>query len=196
MKNKSKYNDLAAIIVYGILFANIIYLICFEFTIIGYHINYSIFIFWLPILIGFIIIPKYLFKITLKDIFEETKTYSNFFKKIFFLLALVLINIVTSYITFGFTANVTWNISNKIISEQNKLETYQIKIKNFQRTTGKGGGNYINFDFKNKSEHLKIRYNSIEPYLNVNSDECILKLDVKKGVWNHYVLQNWEIIKK
>ncbi|WP_310559240.1 hypothetical protein [Flavobacterium sp.] len=98
--------------------------------------------------------------------------------------------------TFGFSANLIWNYFNKVETNKNQIEVFNLKINAFRRTTGKGGSNCIIFPFKGNQEVIKISYDNIKPYLNQNSNDYILVLDVRKGIWDYYKLENWDIINK
>ena len=49
------------------------------------------------------------------------------------------------------------------------------------------------YDFLNNEESISVKYSEIKPFLNKNIDNLKIEIKVKKGIWNHYILESWHI---
>lgn len=194
-KLKKKKEELEYRIFLGFVFFNIIYFLFFEKKLFGTDVKYYIFIFGIPIILGFIFSSKHnIFGVSWKEMFFEIKKRNNFFIGIYNLVLFFLGNIVFSYLTFGFLANVSWNSINVYQSNKNRIEKYYLPVEGFHRKKGKGI-DMIFFRFKNHHESIKVKYQTMEPYLDKQSNDYKIVLEVRKGIWNHYVLENWDLEK-
>lgn len=160
----------------------------------GSDTRYYLFVFWTPVVVGSILMVRYnILSIDWKDILLTIKKDKNIFYKIIYVPFLFLMHFMLSIMIFWIPSNIIWDSINKIESNKNLIETYTIKVDNFHRSTGKGGSNQIQFIFKGENERIKVSYQDIKPYLNQNPNDFQVIIDVKKGIWNYYVLQSWDI---
>ena len=44
-----------------------------------------------------------------------------------------------------------------------------------------------------KNESIKTSFKDIEPFLEKNPDNFQIIIEVKKGIWNYYILESWKI---
>ncbi|SHJ13814.1 hypothetical protein [Flavobacterium terrae] len=179
----------------GFIFFNLIYFLFFEIKLIGTDIRYHIFILGIPIILGFIFSTKYnIFGVSWKEMFLEIKKRNNFFRSIYNLVLFFLGNIVFSCLTFGFLATIFWDSINVYQSSKNRIETYYLPVEEFHLKKGKGS-NKIYFRFKNNLESIKVDYQTIKPYLDQQPKDYKIVLVVREGIWNHYALESWDLIK-
>ena len=96
-----------------------------------------------------------------------------------------------SYVFFGNSANIIWDVINKFESEKNKTEKYFLPITKIY--TSYKYKDKIRFVFLNNEESISVKYSEIKPFLNKNIDNLKIEIKVKKGIWNHYILESWHI---
>jgi hypothetical protein len=94
---------------------------------------------------------------------------------------------------FWIPSNIIFDSINKIESNKNVIETYILKVHDFHHSTGRSGSNLIRFIFKGKKERIRVSYEDIKPYLDKNPDDFQVSIEVKKGIWNYYILETWDI---
>jgi hypothetical protein len=100
--------------------------------------------------------------------------------------------ILFSYLIFGQIAKISWDILNKSAAKENSEEVIICKISKFWTSKS---SNQIEFQFENKLERFNVSYSTIKPYLKTNPKDYYLKIEANKGIWNYYLVNNWEIIK-
>ena len=111
---------------------------------IGSDSRYDLFVFWLPVVVGLILIVRFnVLSIDWNGIIPTIKKEKNIFYKIIYLPFLFLLHFMLSVIIFWIPSNIIWDSLNKIESNKNQIETYELKVDDFQRSTGKGGSNRI-----------------------------------------------------
>ena len=160
----------------------------------GSDCKYDLYVFWIPTLLGFFIALKFnLFQIDWKCCISDLKKEKNFFYKFFTIPFLILAHFVFALIMFWMPSNIIWDAINKIESNNNQIETYVLKVNEFHRSSGKGSANRIRFVFNEKNESIKTSFKDIEPFLEKNPDNFQIIIEVKKGIWNYYILESWKI---
>lgn len=188
-REEFQYKYLMATIAIGV-----IYHYFFESYSIGSDSRYDVFVFWLPVTIGLLLIVRFnVLSIDWKDILPTIKKEKNIFYKIIHIPFLILMHFMLSVIIFWLPANIIWDTLNKIESNKNPVETYIIKADEFHRSTGRRSSNKIYFTFKGKTESIRTTYEDIKSFLDKNPNNFRVIIDVKKGIWNYYVLQSWDI---
>lgn len=179
----------------GFLIANVIHYMFFEPGIVGSDPRYAIYVFWIPVILGLIISSRYyIFWDVWKDIFKPIKGES-YFKWFYSSIFILLCNCMFSYIIFGFTANVIWTYVNKNEANNHQLETFYLPVNEFSSTTGKGSSNKIYFNFKGNSESINTSYKTLKPYLDLSPDDYQIKLRLRKGIWNYYIVEGFNLSK-
>ena len=188
-REEFQYKYLMATIAIGV-----IYHFFFESYSIGSDTRYDVFVFWLPVIIGLILIVSFnVLSIDWNDILPTIKKERNIFYKIIYFPFLVLMHFMLSIIIFWIPADIIWDNFNRMESNKNQTETYITKADKFQRSTGRSGSNKIYFSFKGKSESIRTSFKDIKPFLEKNPNDYEVIVDLKKGIWNYYVLQSWDI---
>ncbi len=184
-----RYRYLIASMVIGLL-----YYMFIESQYIGGDKRYDFFIFWIPVLIGLILIIKFNFlSVQWNEIFPTLRNEKNVFLKIIYIPILFLKHFIISVIFFWIPSNIVWDCVNKIESYKSPIETYVLTVYDFHSSSGRTGSNKIRFKFKDETESIKTSYKDIEHYLKKNPEDFQVIIEVKKGIWNHYILESWEI---
>ena len=184
-----RYRYLIAAMVIGLF-----YYMFIESKCIGGDIRYDFFIFWIPVLSGLILIIKFNFlSVQWNEIFSLLRKEKNFFLKIIYLPILFLKHFIVSVIFFWIPSNIVWDCVNKIESKKSLIETYVLTVYDFHSSSGRTGSNKIRFKFKDEIESIKTSFKDIEPFLEKNPDNFKVIIEVKKGIWNYYILESWEI---
>ncbi len=177
-------------IFFGIIIITVIYYIFFESLSLGGDYRYELYVFWLPTILGFFVAFKYSFiaeywSSLLLDVIKEKRLLF----KIFYPLFLVIITFIYSVMMFWMPSNMIWDIFNKIEAQNNKIEIFQYPIEKFNV----GKRESIGFYFNKSWETIPVHYEIVKPYLDKNPHNYKIKLEVRKGLWNYYILESWEI---
>lgn len=177
-------------IFFGIIITAVIYYIFFESLSFGGDYRYDLFVFWLPTILGCFVTIKYSFvaeywSSLLVDIIKE----KLFLLKIFYPLFLVIMTFMYSVVMFWMPSNIIWDIFNKIEAQSNRIEIFQYPIEKFNR----GKRESIGFYFNESWETIPVYYEVVKPYLGKNPHNYNIKIEVRKGLLNHYFLESWEI---
>jgi hypothetical protein len=176
------------------LVIGVIHYYFFESHYLGSDTRYDLFVFWIPVIVGFTLIVWYnILSIDWNDILPTIKKEKNIFYKIIYVPFLFLMHFMLSIMIFWIPSNIIWDSINKIQSNKNDIEMYTLKVDNFHHSTGKSGSNQIRFIFNGEYESIKVSYQDIKPYLDQNPNDFQVIIEVKKGIWNYYVLQTWDI---
>lgn len=171
----------------------VIHYIFIAYHYLGSDYRYDLFVFWIPTLIGIIITIKFdLLQFDWKDFIPDLKKEKNFFRKVFTIPFLILVHFMFSVIMFWMPSNVIWDIVNKIEAHNNRVEVFTLKVEKFYKASK--GSDKIYFKFKNESESVSVKYQDIKPYLDKNPSNYSIKLEVRKGIWNYYIIDSYDIL--
>jgi hypothetical protein len=188
-REEIQYKFLIAILVIGV-----IHYYLFESEYIGDDNRYDLFVFWIPVVVGLFLIVKFnILSIDWNDILPTIRKEKNIFHKIIYLPFLFLMHFMLAVMYFWIPSNIIFDSINKIESNKNVIETYTLKVHDFQHSSGRSGSNLIRFIFKGKKERIRVSYEDIKPYLDKNPDDFQVSIEVKKGIWNYYITETWDI---
>ncbi|WP_298392416.1 hypothetical protein [Flavobacterium sp.] len=188
-REEIQYQFLIAVLVIGL-----IHYFFIESKYIGGDYRYDLFVFWIPVIVGFLLIVKFnILSIDWKDILTNIRKEKNIFHKIIYLPLLFLVHFMLAVMYFWIPANIIFDGINKIESNKNVIETYTLKVHEFHHSSGRSGSTLVRFIFKGEKEHIKVSYEDIKPYLDKNPNDFQISIEVKKGIWNYYILENWDI---
>ena len=177
-------------IFFGIIIITVIYYIFFESLSLGGDYRYDLYIFWLPTILGFFIAIKYSFISEYwSSFFLDVIKEKSFLMKIFYPIFLVIMTFMYSVMMFWMPSNIIWDIFNKIEAQNNRIEIFQYPIEKFNG----GKRESIGFYFNENWETIPVHYEVVNPYLDKNPHNYKIKIEVRKGLWNNYILESWEI---
>lgn len=156
---------------------------------IGHDIRYSIYIFWLPTIIGIVTLAIYRRKFLITK-FSTNKGVVLWTFMIFFYL---LQGFIFSYLSFGQIAKISWDILNERAIQQNQIVTLRCDVTRFWT---KRRPYSIDFKFNGKRESIIADYQTLKEYINENPKDYEIEIELNKGIWNYYKLNSWTLSKK
>lgn len=184
---KKHYRILIGLAIFG---AGYYYLI--EPETIGHDSRYNMYIFWLPTMIGVLVLAMH------RRRFLTTQFSIN--KGAVLWTAMILLYLaegfMVSYLSFGQVAKISWDILNERVCRENKTETLTFDVTEFSRGSYRRGSPSINFRYNGKLERINVPYSTIKVYKNEDPKDYELMLEVNKGIWNFYKLKSWELTRK
>ncbi|RYE53466.1 MAG: hypothetical protein EOP48_14335 [Sphingobacteriales bacterium] len=155
---------------------------------IGNDIRYNIFIFWLPTLIGTLTIGIYRRKFLLSK-FSTNKGFTLWtFMTVFYLLQ----GFISSYLSFGQVAKISWDIVSWQNANENQTESLVCKVARFRSERQYA----IEFEFDGKHERIYVDYQTLKPYVDESPKEYEITIEAQKGLWNYYFVNNWTLRKE
>ncbi|WP_435263305.1 hypothetical protein [Tenacibaculum sp. nBUS_03] len=168
----------------------------FDEKLIGGDIRYDIFILWGPIILGIATLGIYQRK-NLIYVFRVNDTLIN--KLMYFGFVLVIATMF-SFLSFHTIADFAFQIINK-----NEIEKTEFKIVDFEidsyneekggRTQILTGGNKIWYEYEGVKESFKVNKEIID-LLKDDSKNYLIEVELKKGIWNHFIVIGWKIKKR
>lgn len=173
-------------IIIGLMISYATYYFFFEPNLIGHDSRYTIYIFLLPTLLGLLTLAVY----RRKFLIIKFSTNKGFTLRTFMTVFYLIQGLLFSYLSFGQVAKISWDILNNRTSKQNIEEVFDCKITRFW--TGRRSNN-IDFLFNNRHNKFDVQYKTIKDYLNTNPDDYYLKITARKGLWNYYLVEHWDI---
>lgn len=180
----------------GFAIANVVYWIFFEPLIFGQDIRYNVCVFWIPMIVGIITCSVVnVFDYRWKELFADLKKNKNIFGILFYPIFFLLMHMVFSFMIFGFASRVIWDTVNVVASKNNTIEVFHLPIEQFSKG-GRRSNPKIYFRFKNSLEGIPVENETIKPYLGTNPNDYTIILEARKGIWNHYVYESWDLRKK
>jgi len=157
-------------------------------SMIGGDERYSIYIFWTPVILGIFILGLYRKSFLINKITINEGAISKLISLGFILLQ----GILFSYLSFGFLAHGIWNQLNVKESETHLPEYIECDIERFWFANN-GETSEIRIFFKGELESINVSFKSIREYKGQDPNNYKLVLKVKKGLWDNYIIKNWEI---
>jgi len=194
-QNKTRQKKKVAILYRSFMTAIAVFVLHYMFIeshYLGSDYRYDLYVFWIPTLIGFFVALKFnLFQIDWKDCITDLKKEKNFFIKIITIPLLILAHFIFAVIMFWMPSNIIWDGLNKMESKNKRIEVFSVPVKQFSLSSK--GSDRIYFYINNDLESIPVSYKDIKPYLDKNPSNYKVKIEVRKGLWNHYVLESWDI---
>lgn len=194
--NKTRQKKRAKIegkIFFNIIVIGLVYYIFFESKSIGGDYRYDLFVFWMPTLIGFFLSIKYFsFSEYWSSLIPDIKKEKRFILKIFYPIFLTVITFTYCVILYWMPCNVIWDCINKYVANKNRTEVFIVPVTQFKEVSK--SPDRIDFYMNNKFESIPVASEVIKPYLGKNPKNYKIKIKVKKGIWNYYVLEDFDIL--
>ncbi|MGZ5283811.1 MAG: hypothetical protein ACXWEY_16165 [Bacteroidia bacterium] len=170
----------------------IAYYICFEPETIGDDYRYNLYIFWLPTIAGILALGFYKHEL-LNEAIKERKIISKFIAVLF----LFLMSAFWSYLSIGQLSKIIFHTINKEVAKTENTETHRLDINQIAKSRGRGTTKYkIRIKFQDKTEEVNISYEKFKQYENENPKDYLIKVKLQKGIWNYYLLNDWDIVRK
>ena len=181
---KKHYRILIGLMIFGIGYYYFI-----EPRTIGHDIRYSVYIFWLPTIIGIVTLTIY----RRQFLINKFSTNKGFVLWTFMILFYLLQGFIFSYLSIGQVAKIGWDILNEKASHQNQIETLRCDVTKFWT---KRRPYSIHFTFRDRHESIIVDYSTLKEYVNENPKDFEIVIEAKEGIWNYYKLDNWTLHKK
>lgn len=189
LKNEKRLEKKHGRIFIGLCVFACLYYLFIEPFYIGHDIRYTIFVFWLPVTLGVVALAIYRWPFLLLRLQEER----NYLMRLLLVLFWLVQGLITPYLSAGQVSKITWDILNETAVQKSVTTMMRCDIKKI--STAKNGA-HIYFIFNGKQENLKVSYSDVAAYLHENPKNYRLFVKVKAGYWNHYKVDEWEIIQK
>ncbi|MCD8450437.1 hypothetical protein LNI98_12130 [Tenacibaculum dicentrarchi] len=170
--------------------------ILFNEKLIGSDIRYNIFILWIPIILGLIILAIYQRKYLIY-VLRDNDTLIN---KLMYFGFVLLIGTMFSFLSFHTIADFTFQIINKNEIEKTESKLINLEIDSFyEKKGGKTqlltGGNKIWYEYEGNLENFKVNKGIIQ-LLKKDLKNYLIEIELKKGIWNHFIIIDWKIKKR
>lgn len=156
---------------------------------IGYDSRYYLYVFLLPILFGMLILGFYRKEFLIRMYLG----YKKFYEKVFVVGFYLFQGIIISGLSFGQASYIIWNYLNKNEAEKQPTETLVCPVTEFHNGRGRAS---IDFEFQNRPENFKVTTSIVLKYKEDNPGDYVVVIEAKKGVWNYYYVENWNLKKK
>ena len=187
-KNEKKIDKRNYIILIGLVLVYVIYRSYFKLDTIGHDYRYFLIVLLLPTTSG-IIILGYLKREFLIDKLNESK---GVFQKGLLILLFLVQGFIFSYFSVGFVADAIWNHLNKKTADTSSAEIISCELTGIYSGTSKSSPK-VYFEFHGKPEHLTIDHKTYGQYFTSKLKDLEIQLKIRKGIWNFYIIDNWEI---
>jgi len=158
-------------------------------TVLGHDIMYTIFVVIIPIIIG---VPILIY-LGGKEI-GPSGHVKTIWQKAGYVIALLMMTSVISFVMLGLFADAAFTYINYTTAKKSPAEVLTVPAE-FHKGTGNRSGNHIFFTFLNEDESIKVSTETINKYINEKAVKHRIRLTLRKGIWNHYLVEDWDIVK-
>ena len=176
-------------ILVGLMIFGTVYYLFLEPTTIGHDIRYTIYIVLLPTLLGLLILTVY----RRKFLINKFSTNKGFRIWMFMTFFYGLQGLLFSYLSFGQITKISWDILNERTAKQQAEEIIDCKITKFRTMKHI---DKIDFLFKDRHNKLDVSHKTLKDYLDKNPNDYYLEIKARKGLWNYYLVNSWDIKSK
>jgi hypothetical protein len=180
-------------IIIGLILFGVGYYYFIEPKTIGHDIRYSIYIFWLPTILGLVTLAIYRRQFLINK-FSTNKGFVLWAFMIFFYL---FQGFVISYFSLGQVAKISWDILNERATKQSQIETLRCNVTKFSKgTSTRGSRSSIDFTFKDRPERIFVDNATIKEYIDENPKKYEILVEGQQGIWSYYKVTSWTLTKK
>lgn len=155
---------------------------------IGGGYRYTLYIVGLPTLFGLLALG-YSRRQTLKKRLAESK---GFLLRAFLSIFHLLEGLLFSYLSFGQLAKMGWDYANTRAAEAAVRETIECPVTRFRT---KRRPYAVDYRFHNRDERFWVSYSWIREYKDEDPGDYSVEIEVRKGIWNYYIVDSWELRK-
>lgn len=180
-------------IIYRVFWGCIISFLLFQYfkpLTIGNDVKYNVFVVLLPIVAGLTIFYNY--KNQILDAKAVASVKNNWHKLGYAAVFTVVISLL-SFLSIGLIASIIFETLNYNVALENKTKEVIVPINRFYE--GNKGKRKIYFTFNNNSEYFNISRENMKVYKAQSHIKKRLRLTLREGVWNHYLVEDWEVIR-
>ncbi|WP_123921955.1 hypothetical protein [Flavobacterium sp. LM4] len=188
IKNKEKRTERKhySLLIFALIFC-VINLAFIESKTIGHDYRYKIYIFLLPVSIGMLFFGIYRWNFLIRKYLSFKEIHLKLYVIGFYLLQ----GIVVSYLSFGQITSVIWNCINNYEAEKNHTEIVYCKVTGFYTKKNP----HVSCIFKNHTEVFSVSTEMNRENYQRDPKDYELKITIQKGIWNYYLVKNWELKK-
>lgn len=94
-------------------------------------------------------------------------------------------------------SHIVWNTYNKTVAKKNAIEHFVFPVHSFEEYRRESwDSDEVHFFFNDKFERLPISSEEIDFYINQNPADYKIELTLPKGLWEHYLVEDWEVLEK
>jgi hypothetical protein len=104
----------------------------------------------------------------------------------------ILVGLWVGFCIFGVPAMAVWDYCNVQAANKNTVEVIACPVTQFY--VGKRCN--ISFTFSGHHEQISMAYKSMKQYKDENPDNYKVVLTCREGLWNYYVVEDWEVVRK
>lgn len=173
----------------GLMIFGAVYYFFLEPKTIGHDNRYSIYILGLPTILGLLAIIIY----RRQFLVNKFSTNKGFILWTFMTFFYLTQGLLFSYLSFGQGAKISWDILNNRAAKQNTEEIIECQVTKFW--TGIRSNN-IDFLFNDRYNKFNVKYKTIKDYLDKNPNDYYIEITARKGLWNYYLVESWDIKNK
>lgn len=160
---------------------------------IGNDVRYTLFVVLFPILIGVTLFITYRKKILNTDAVAAVK---NKWQKLGYAIVLLGCAALFSYLTLGLVTEMVWRSANHYTAKNQRQHIVILPVNEFHEASGgRHSSNSIYFNFQGNKESIKVSKDFIKQYKTRSNTKRHIQLILRKGIWNHYFVDDWQIIK-
>jgi len=188
----SQEDEIAFRLLFGLAIYGVTYYFFFKPLTIGHNLNFTLYINWLPIILGMVII-YWLRRDFLKRLNLAFKSKSD---KFFTYLLLFIMGLMYSYLSFGITTEIIFHVVNKLNIRNEQQITYIFPIEkiNYSYNNKMPSEKSIIFNFQNHSEKIKIDRSLYNQLKNENIQKLSLEIKCRKGMFDVFYVDGWKIL--
>jgi hypothetical protein len=154
--------------------------------IIGEDFRFPLFTLFLPLIIGIVILIFYRKEFLIAKFSNEKNNWIKSFMVTFYLTEALLV----AFLALAYPTQFILTQINRKVSSSNSTEIIKCEVAKF---FDKRRSTTIDFKYENNWEQIRISHDEMKPYINEDPKKYILELTVKKGMWNTYIVQTWEL---
>ncbi|MFT2009422.1 hypothetical protein ACMA1I_12160 [Pontibacter sp. 13R65] len=170
---------------------NIGYFLFFDTLKIGNDIRHLLFVNILPLILGLTILGIY----RREYVINRLTAIKNYFLKIIFIGFMIVQGAIGSYLSIGFIARLTWDFINEKVASTNREKNISLQVAQFHTGTGKKGRSDVGFYYSGKFYKFEVSNRYIENYQDLAPKDFQLRLTARRGLWNYYVVDDWNLEK-
>ena len=159
----------------------------------GHDARYLIYIVWLPIIGGVAIIAYWRRKFLLDDFKHEKTFWDAFIMGIIYFFE----GLIFSYMSFSQVVGAGFDFANYSAAKYARPMVIECPVDTFSSAGARERTPYeADFTLNNHPESVSMSGQEFNQFEIKNPQKYKLKLTVQKGIWNIYLLNNWDIVEK